>query len=495
MVGVYRLSATLSAWSVAACTGCVYGYNTSIISGLSYTLVVNTYFSGVSDASELSTMQGLLTACTMIGALLGSLIGPYQANRYGRRAALSTCGIITAAFCIALGAVDNFIAACVLRVCVGVGVGFSCTVGPLYMAEVAPVHLRGSLGVLFEVGIALGQALALLINYVASPQLAGDLAAPLTRPVYGAQFGVGAAPAVALIFLPYMLPETNVHNTAITQSTGVPTCDTSSSDMIDDVNCTDQPGDTATLNDTELNTGPARHQLSTDVSLPVSDIAQASMSVPRRAWRTLFTTRRGAYYLCMAALLCATDMLTGINSIFFYSPTIFAQAGLNNVLLYTFIFVGIGNLLSCILPYMLVDRVGRRSLFNASLCGMSVAMLLLTLNYLTFPQSVTAALSIVFVLLFLVAWTLGTGALFFLLAAELFPDDVREEALILTNMCSWALNITMSLLFPVLTASIGIGYTILIQLIICLICNILAVAFLPETKHQQFAATQLIHKE
>lgn len=486
------LSPVYCAATVAACTGYIYGYNTTIISGVSFTLVNNTYFTNTHEGSQLSYLQGLLTSTIMIGGMIGSFIGPIMANKYGRRFGLFICGAICTIFCIILGSVNNFIAVCIVRGLVGIGVGISCTVGPLYMAEVSPIELRGSLGVLFEVGIAFGMLISLLINYVMSPGLNGSVDSSLDRTTYGIEFGLGGIGGIALMILPYVLPETNVHNhhnnnKILEQLPGI--CDQ-----------TVRPPSYHQPHTSTDHIIQHNNNNTTDCNIIGANVIQiqlepiiTSIQPHRQAWKYLLTTRQGAYYVFISTLLCATDMWTGINSVFFYSPTIFTNAGLSNVLLYTFIFVGIWNLITCIVPYYCVDRFGRRPLFCISLVGMTISMLLLALDYIVLPSSVSPALSIVFVLLFLAMWQLGTGGLFFLLAAELYPDHIREEAMTLTNMTSWAMNITMSLIFPGLTSTIGIGYTILIQFGVSLVCTALSILYIPETKHQAFAATQLIH--
>lgn len=466
-------------------------------------------------------MQGLLTASITIGGVVGSFIGPYIANIYGRRLALVLCGLITIVFGSILGSIDNYVGIVFIRSMLGIGVGFSCTVGPLYMAEISPVQLRGSLGVLFEIGITTGMLLAMLINYVCSNNLDGNINNTLSRWSYGLQFGLGALPGIILCLLPVYLQETNVHNdhienklvhnddNSIVVDNNYNTVHNSNSNTSVDINNNNDnniqhnySSYDYTITDSNTNNKPIQITQIKIESIDALDstnnttdntVYNNNTNNTQSPWYNLFFTRNGLYCVFLGLLLSAIDMLTGINAIFFYSPTIFVSAGLSNVLLYTFATVGVVNLVSCIPPYYCVDRYGRRVLFLISLCGMTISMLLLSLNYIIFPSNVLPSLSIVFVLLYLISWQFGTGSLFFLMAAELYSDDLREQALSLTNAISWSCNILVSFIFPVLNQAIGIGYTFLIQFSICVICLILTYFYLPETKTQSFASTQVIH--
>ncbi|CAF1027118.1 unnamed protein product [Didymodactylos carnosus] len=482
-----------SAIAVAMVCGWVYGYNTAIISGLSYTLITNTYFSNTNNSGTTSALQGLLTVCITIGAVIGSFLGPYLANIYGRRLALFICGICTIIPTVILAVTNTFIVTIIIRTVLGISVGFSCTVGPLYMAEISPVYIRGRTGVLYEVGLCTGILLAMFINYIVTPGLTGSVEIKLETWRYQLEFGLGAVPGLLLCILPIVLQETSIHH--LTAKNKVEANNNNIEVKIDNPRIHDNTNETNSVSssnqkdNTEVTQQAIQHTAAVDATSSVTAIG------PRHGWRTLFTTRPGYKYLLVASLLCVTDMLTGINAAFYYAPLIFEEANLKNELLYTFATVGTWNLISNIFPYFLVDRWGRRPIFLLSLCIMAVSTLLLALNYSVFPSKVSSPLAIAFLLIFVGGWQLGTGALFFLLAAELFTDSVREEGLTFTNVLSWCCNIAFSFLFPVLTDAIHISNVFYIQFAICLVCTILSYFFFYETKNQSFAATQLLIKQ
>ena len=109
------------------------------------------------------TLWGLCVSIFCAGALLGCSAGAWLANRAGRkRSLLITSGIYAAGAIVeaASGLIGCSRAACgveqgvlwmlVGRVITGVACGATTVVVPVYLGEIAPPHLRGVLGTLFQ---------------------------------------------------------------------------------------------------------------------------------------------------------------------------------------------------------------------------------------------------------------------------------------------------------------------------------------------------------
>lgn len=109
--------------------------------------------------------KGLLTGMLELGAFIGCLFFPYIADKISRKWAIS---VATAFFCI--GAIiqtasrnyDTLVAG---RFIGGVGVGTLAMGAPLYISEIAPPNLRGSLMVLEAISIVIGAIVAYWITY------------------------------------------------------------------------------------------------------------------------------------------------------------------------------------------------------------------------------------------------------------------------------------------------------------------------------------------
>ena len=137
---------------VGILTGCLYGYQTGIVSGLSGPLMnatVSPY--NLTAAQSQSIFTSLFTTEILVGGMIGSFIGTPISDRCGRRPAIIICALFGLVPSITLSLFANYWSAIASRTVQGVAVGMSCVVGPQYINEVAPIKRRGSLGTVFQV--------------------------------------------------------------------------------------------------------------------------------------------------------------------------------------------------------------------------------------------------------------------------------------------------------------------------------------------------------
>jgi len=86
------------------------------------------------------------------------------------------------------------------------------------------------------------------------------------------------------------------------------------------------------------------------------------------------------------------------------------------------------------------------------------------------------------VLLFVGAYEAGVGALFWVLVNEQFPDSIKGVASTLGNILFWLMNVTLTLLFPLISSAMGVGATFFLYGGICLLCAIYFTIWLKESK-------------
>lgn len=125
-------------------------YNTGIIAGLSGPLIKAQWFSE-SASNFQASMTGVLVSSVLVGGWVGSMIGVPLTQRVGRKMAFVITGLICVAACLALGFVESFIAVVLIRAALGVSVGMTATVCPLYNAECTAVERRGAVGTTYQV--------------------------------------------------------------------------------------------------------------------------------------------------------------------------------------------------------------------------------------------------------------------------------------------------------------------------------------------------------
>jgi len=193
-------------------------------------------------------------------------------------------------------------------------------------------------------------------------------------------------------------------------------------------------------------------------------------------------------WVAIAVILPAANQLTGINAVIFYAPKIFASAGVEgNPLLLTFALVGTWNFLSVFISLLLVDRLGRRPLMLFALAFMATAALLFSLaswEGLHIAEAYAQPLKIVAVLSFVLAFEIGPGPLFFVMATEAFPKHISKTGLSFTNGLVWIFNLLISFGFPILKNdnAAGVSGTFLIFAVAGYVSCALIFLLVPETK-------------
>src|SRR5262249_50233533 len=124
--------------AITALGGLLFGYDTGVVSGA--LLFLRTQFGGLSNFQ-----LELVTSLLLVGAMAGALIAGRLADRIGRKptimitAVVFVLGVLLAAF------TPTYPVLLIARVVIGLAVGSSSMVVPLYIGEIAPPRFRGGL--------------------------------------------------------------------------------------------------------------------------------------------------------------------------------------------------------------------------------------------------------------------------------------------------------------------------------------------------------------
>ena len=154
---------------VGILSGALYGYQTCVVSGLTKPLL-NVTVSPYDLTFENGTIYTpIFTTDILVGGMIGSFSGTPIADRWGRRVGIIVCALFGLIPSITLSTIMNYWAAVASRTVQGVAVGMSCVIAPMYVAEVAPIKRRGSLGTLFQVSICSAILVSELLNYILQP--------------------------------------------------------------------------------------------------------------------------------------------------------------------------------------------------------------------------------------------------------------------------------------------------------------------------------------
>ncbi|MFG3117646.1 sugar porter family MFS transporter [Streptomyces sp. NPDC048197] len=421
--------------AIAALGGALFGYDTGVISGA--LPFMEAHF-GLTSLGE-----GVITSALLIGAAFGSLIGGRMSDALGRRNALLWAGavFIGGAVAVALSPTVPFMT--VARFVLGLAVGSASVITPLYLSEVAPVHIRGRLVSFNSLMIVSGQLLAYLLNAVLAQWAA-----------WRWMLGLAALPAVALFAGLFFLPDTP--RWYISKG---------------------RQEDAARVLGRTL---PAE-----DVAAELARIDHArclEADARRGAWRELRTpwVRR---LLLVGIGLAAVQQITGVNAVVYFAPKILASTGLGTGAAITAtIAVGAVSVVATAIGMSLIDRVGRRPLLLCGLVGMTVALALLGASF-HLPHSPAVSVLVLGLMVLYMAFmqaTLNTGV--WLLLAEMFPLRVRGLAMGAAVFVMWMVNFAVALVFPVLLDAAGASSTFWFFGAMCVLSWVFCRRYAPETK-------------
>ncbi len=418
---------------VAAIGGSLFGYDTGVISGA--ILFVQPEF-GLG-----TTQEELVISAALVGATIGAIASGRLTDKVGRRAVL-----LGAAASFAVGGLASAFASgaamlIVARVIVGAAIGVASYAVPLYISELAPPRWRGWLVSLNQLALTVGILLAYVVDY-------GFAASGAWRWM----LAPAVVPAVLLGLGVAFLPETPrwliLHGRA-RQGRSV----------------------------------LKRARGDENIASELSDI-QTLTQIPATRWSHLLAPSvREA--LVVGVGLAIIQQVTGINTVIYYAPTILQSAGIPSASGAILATAGIGlvNVIMTIVAMVLIDRVGRRPLLLVSLAGMAIALVVLGYGFLaSTSNSGLAGLSVVCLMVFVGAFAVGLGPIFWLLIAEIYPLRVRGLAMSLATTANWGSNLIVSLTFLTLLQALGPATTFWLYGLVAILAWYFAFRMVPETR-------------
>ncbi len=177
---------------VAALGGILFGYDTAVISGT--TEIVKVQF-GLGTGGE-----GWYVGCALIGSILGVLIAGMLSDFLGRKKTMLISAILFSVSAIGCAVSADFTQLVIFRIIGGFGIGIVSVVSPVYISEISPAPVRGTMVSLYQLFITIGFLLAYLANFLI---LKGTSMAEYWRPMLGAE----AIPDILFLILIFFIPE------------------------------------------------------------------------------------------------------------------------------------------------------------------------------------------------------------------------------------------------------------------------------------------------
>jgi SP family arabinose:H+ symporter-like MFS transporter len=396
-------------WSLtSALAGFLFGFDTVVISGAEKT--IQTLW-GLSP-----TLHGIAMGSALYGTVIGSLIGGWPADRFGRKATLLWIGVLYFVGAVGSGLATNVSIFILARVIGGLGIGISTVVAPLYISEIAPPKYRGRLAGMFQFNIVFG----ILIAFVSNALLAG-----IGDNAWRWMLGVAAFPSLLYALLCFGLPESPrwILTRKNNRAEGIKILQRIRPDAA-----------------------------KSDIESEANEIMAASSQEPSSS---KFWTLRLRTPILLAILIAFFNQLSGINAILYFAPRIFELTGLGaKAALLQSIGIGVTNLVFTFVGLWLIDRLGRRTLLFIGSFGYIASLGLAAWAFFTGHYSIVPAC----ILAFIAAHAVGQGAVIWVFISEIFPNRHRAEGQALGSFTHWIFAALLTTFFPKMVTAFAPGY-------------------------------------
>ncbi|KAF5227058.1 hypothetical protein FAUST_12017 [Fusarium austroamericanum] len=456
---------------VAACAafsaigGLLFGYDQGVIS---VTLVMDHFlerFPEVSDdAPGAGFKKGLMTAMITLGAFIGAINQGWIADWISRKRSLMVAVVIFTVGSTLQTAAINYAMLVVGRFIGGIGIGQLSMVVPLYISEISPPEIRGSLLVFEQLSIVIGIVVAFWITY-------GTKLPFLLQILPGLLLGFGA------IFLPYSprwLASKDREEEALlnlAKLRALPESDPRVQGEFLDI-IVEARFQASALRERHTNL-TQRTDLGGKIRLEL--FSWADCFKPGCWCRTL-----------VGAGLMFFQQFTGINALIYYSPTLFGTMGLDFEM--QLIMSGVLNatqLVGVLTSLWTMDRFGRRSILLVGSLLMFVPHLIIAILVGIFSKdwpSHTAEgwTSVAFLLCYMFTFGASWGPVPWAMPAEVFPSSLRAKGVAISTCSNWINNFIIGLITPPLVRSTGFGAYVFFA-VFCLLSFVWVWFSVPET--------------
>ena len=459
---------------VAVLGGLLFGYDTAVISGAEKGL--QAFFLGAKDFVYTDTIHGITSSSALLGCIIGSAISGIIATRLGRKLALFIAGVFF--FISALGSYypefliheygqpsfHLLITFNVYRIIGGIGVGLASAICPMYIAEVAPSNMRGTLVSWNQFAIIFGQLVVYFVNFLILGEHTQPIIEKIGETVYQVHsssdlwtiqtgwrymFGSEAYVAGIFTFLVCLVPESPRYLAMVGK-------DNQALKVL-----------------TKINGSVKAQEILKDIKETVTVQSEKLFSF-------------GIMVVFIGVMLSVFQQAVGINAVLYYAPRIFESMNMGNPMVQTVI-MGIVNIAFTLVAVFTVEKLGRKPLLIWGSLGMAVGALGVALaNLVELP----ALFPVVSIMIYSASFMFSWGPICWVLISEIFPNTIRSQAVAIAVAFQWIFNFIVSSTFvPMYNMSMGdmgqrFGHFFAYALygVICVIAAWFVAKLVPETK-------------
>ncbi|KAI0905178.1 general substrate transporter [Ustulina deusta] len=460
--GILHSPYVCSAAALASLGGFSFGYDQGVIS----VILVMDQFLAVFPRAGTAFGSSLVTSLLLLGAFVGVIFLPYVVDRISRKRAIVVCVFIFTVGAVIQTAARNYNTLSAGRFIGGIGTGTLALSAPLYISEIAPSNLRGTLLVLESISIVSGVVIAFWITY-GTRFLHSEASFRLP-------FALQIVPAIILglsiLFFPYsprwlaLVNRNDECLASLAKLRGLPQTDLRVQKEYQGI---------VTEVEVQRAMQERRHPKKRGLSL---EILQWTDLLSRKMWRRTVVGVGVSFF----------QQFMGINAFIYYAPTLFRELGQSyeSSLTLSGVF-NVLQLVTVIVCFFIIDKVGRRWLAIVGAVGECVSYVIIAVlsglyedNWL--DHRAAAWVSIAFAFVFILSFGLSYSPLAWALPTEVFPTSVRSKGVALSNLANWLSNFIIAIITPPLLDAAGFGAYIFFA-VFCGGAVLWAIFLLPET--------------
>jgi SP family arabinose:H+ symporter-like MFS transporter len=422
---------------IAAIGGLLFGYDTAVIAGA---------IGSIQTIFDLSpALTGWAASSAIWGCMIGVIFSGFLSDKFGRKKVLILSAILFFISAVGSSIPNNLTQFVIARLIGGVGVGIASLLSPMYISEIAPAKIRGTLVTLYQLAIVIGINLVYYINL----QIASSGDAQWNLDIgWRIMLGSEVIPALLFIILLFFIPESPRW--------------LASKGKIDSAKAIIE----------KINGQNKSAELSNEI--------QDSFKEERGSILVLFTSGL-RMAIVVGMFLAFFSQITGINAIIYYAPEIFKNIGFGaDSAMFQTVIIGTVNTVFTFVAIAFIDKYGRRTLLLWGISGMIICLggvgLMFHIELSSGPWL------LLFILGFIASFAMSLGPIPWVLISEIFPTKFRGVAMSISILMVWIGVVLITQLTPILLEGIGGAFTFWIFMFNAIILIIFTYNMIPETK-------------
>ncbi len=434
---------------VAAMGGLLFGYDWVVIGGAKP--FFEKFFNLTSEAQI-----GWANSCALLGCLVGSLVSGALSDKFGRKKLLLVSAFLFAVSSILTGWAGSFNTFVAWRILGGVAIGMASNLSPMYIAEVAPAHMRGRLVAINQLTIVFGILGAQIANLLIADKVADGATAEMICQSWNGQYGwrwmftAVTVPSVLFFIGALLVPE-------------------SPRWLIKNGNPELARRILAKIGGQSYADAEVRDIQNTIAGEEVNQVRFSDLMVPKMR-----------KILLVGVVLAVLQQWSGINVLFNYAEEIYKSAGYGvNDIMFNIVITGAINLVFTLLAIGLVDKAGRRVLMLIGCAGIGISHVLIGAAYVMQLKGLAV---LIFTLCSLGCYGMSLAPITWVLISEIFPNRIRGAAISVAVSALWIACFILTYTFPILNGAIGTAKTFWVYAAICFAGFFFVWVKVPETK-------------